>query len=144
MSELIEKHDKPPIKRASSVEVIEQIIKVFERFSSKDTQKTEVPYKLREVLSSMKGLSKNPFPTSNIIFKGIKAGKVKTFEDIYKITDENRNIEFLEDFIKEWTEIGLALDRKGRTEDKEVLKSMLSAFREDDNTNDNQTKKLPR
>jgi len=102
-----------PLSVSSPFEEIEkERLKLAEKFLSEGiNQKTQINKTERFLLPLIKIIANNPFPLSRK-----KCIKLRNFK-----------IDVLNLWLNEFYELGIPLDRKGRKEEVEVLKSALSS-----------------
>ena len=113
-------------------------LEIAKLFISDKKYKTEISSMQRLLLPSMMQIADKPFESTERMLR--KLGK--TEKEIKEINDAQR-IMFLRQFLPVWLEMGIANDRKGREEDKEVISALVSAeqeFRVGQNANNNQNR----
>ena len=100
-------------------------LEIAKLFISDKKYKTEITNMQRLLLPSMMQLADKPFESTERMLR--KLGKSE--KEIKDVLD-NQRITFLKQFLPIWLEMGIAKDRKGRIEDKEVISALVSAEQE--------------
>lgn len=96
-------------------------VELAKLYISDTKYKTELNTYQRDVMPIMMQIAMKPFESTEQFL--LKIGKSRKFVDEAL---KQQEINFLRDYIPEWLSIGIAKDRKGRKEDAEVLKSLVS------------------
>lgn len=95
-------------------EIEKEKIKLGEKFLSEDiTQKTEITPYQRVILSLLDSLADKPYKISSTKCNGNKL--------------KNYNLKELKEFLRLFYKLGIPINRKGRLEEVEVLRSLLSS-----------------
>lgn len=102
-------------------EVQKEKIELARAFISREDLKTQVNSWQRDLIPVMAMIGIKPFESTERFL--LKHGKPK--KEIEKIM-QDQQIEFLKVYVPHWMELGLALDRKGRDEDKYVLSALVN------------------
>jgi len=113
-------------------------LEIAKLFISDKKYKTEISSMQRLLLPSMMQIADKPFESTERMLK--KLGK--TDKEIKNVLESQRNV-FLKQFLPVWLEMGIAKDRKGRIEDKDVISALVSAEQEismRQNANNNQNR----
>jgi hypothetical protein len=113
-------------------------LEIAKLFISDKKYKTEISSMQRLLLPSMMQMADKPFESTERMLR--KLGKTdKELKDVL----ESQRIMFLKQFLPVWLEMGIAKDRKGRIEDKDVISALVSAEQEirmGQNANNNQNR----
>ena len=96
-------------------------VELAKLYISDTKYKTELNTYQRDVMPIMMQIAMKPFESTEQFL--LKIGKSRKFVNEAL---KQQEINFLRDYIPEWLSIGIAKDRKGRKEDAEVLKSLVS------------------
>lgn len=96
-------------------------VELAKLYISDTKYKTELNTYQRDVMPIMMQIAMKPFESTEQFL--LKIGKPRKFVNEAL---KQQEIDFLRDYIPEWLSIGIAKDRKGRKEDAEVLKSLVS------------------
>lgn len=113
-------------------------LEIAKLFISDKKYKTEISSMQRLLLPSMMQIANKPFESTERMLRKIG----KTDKEIKDVLD-NQRITFLKQFLPIWLEMGIAKDRKGRIEDKDVIAALVSAEQEirmGHNANNNQNR----
>lgn len=100
-------------------------LEIAKLFISDKKYKTEISSMQRLLLPSMMQIADKPFESTERMLR--KLGK--TEKEIKEVLDGQR-ITFLKQYLPVWLEMGIAKDRKGRIEDKDVISALVSAEQE--------------
>jgi len=113
-------------------------LEIAKLFISDKKYKTEISSMQRLLLPSMMQMADKPFESTERMLRRLG----KNEKEIKEINNSQR-ITFLRQFLPIWLEMGIAKDRKGRTEDKDVISALVSAEQEirmGQNANNNQNR----
>ena len=91
------------------MDVMSEKTKLVEKFMSPDELKTQITKSEQTILSSLEMLAKDPFPEMT--------AENRELEPLFK-SDE------LTEYLRRYLALGIAVERKGRIEDKEAIISL--------------------